>query len=668
MSKITGLILRILCLSATPWIVFISTTNILFLGNQADVDYDIQVYFPFVVMFIISLLLGMALQFLSKRRTGFRSLLWFYYLSGVFFLVFSYSREFPVITENEVAFIAFLSLLLGATVLLLRKHDPVIITNVVAIFATLLIISDIYAFVAKYEYDLGDKVEKPRRADKVGIQDAANKGNLPNIYHIVLDGYQSDMVSLTFTEETKKDLRGFVYFSKNVTVSGRTRLSIPCLFAGRMYDPNEPFHEYIKEAFNSEDSLLYWLKKSGYSTTAYLHKRWSFEPNLFDTIYFHHNAFEEHDVGHDAFYAAWLYRCLPAFASRLVLGEKILRDMSDKDVSPKAYAVASYQTFVNFMKRERTLGASQRYCFLHLILPHPPYVMNGDCEYEEETESIAQFCCANKVRGDLVRRVRELGRYDNSLIIIQGDHGLNIEIQDNHLRESSSTDKTSIEWNRLRSKALLLVKPVGAGADSELNISCAETTLLDITPTIFEAVGLKPPPFCEGVPLFPGVSSTTSRKRYYHLYRRDFTEKIYRFVVEGDEFRFDKILRPDDFDDRMPAFYADITNERAKVLSNEPGTSGKYVVKGNIFFRFKIEEDGVFQLKARVIAKDGSSNSYFARMGNEDYRKWNIKHCKKWAWRTVPFTWELEKGEHLLFLRHREPTPVDQIELTRLQY
>jgi len=44
MSKITGLILRILCLSATPWIVFISTTNILFLGNQADVDYDIQVY------------------------------------------------------------------------------------------------------------------------------------------------------------------------------------------------------------------------------------------------------------------------------------------------------------------------------------------------------------------------------------------------------------------------------------------------------------------------------------------------------------------------------------------------------------------------------------------------------------------------------------------------
>ena len=41
--------------------------------------------------------------------------------------------------------------------------------------------------------------------------------------------------------------------------------------------------------------------------------------------------------------------------------------------------VASYSSFLELVREEKDLPKSGRYTFVHLLIPHTPYVLRGDC-------------------------------------------------------------------------------------------------------------------------------------------------------------------------------------------------------------------------------------------------------------------------------------------------
>jgi arylsulfatase A-like enzyme len=148
---------------------------------------------------------------------------------------------------------------------------------------------------------------------------------------------------------------------------------------------------------------------------------------------------------------------------------------------------------------------------------------------------------------DFVTRLKILGRFDSSIIIISSDHGGGYEVVDNELVNIGHKGPFSPEWSKARSRALLLVKARGnRNPINTFKVSYAETTLIDIAPTILECAGISTNLNFEGVSILGHESALVGRRRYYHFYKkkanRGWTDEMTRFIIEGNEIRKDKII------------------------------------------------------------------------------------------------------------------------------
>ncbi len=107
--------------------------------------------------------------------------------------------------------------------------------------------------------------------------------------------------------------------------------------------------------------------------------------------------------------------------------------------------------------------------------------------------------------------------------------------------------------------------------------------------------------------------------------------------------------------------------QKASVYSDLIGASESYVKDTNLFFKINVEKKGVYRIKIKALSKDFKKDSWFLRIDDERIEIWDLSVHKSWAWHYPPIKWKLEKGEHLISLLKREPTPTDQIEV-RLLY
>ena len=103
-------------------------------------------------------------------------------------------------------------------------------------------------------------------------------------------------------------------------------------------------------------------------------------------------------------------RCLPA-----VLGKKLLYGSQPQGIPPTGahpfYCTVKFREMVSAIK-ERPQGGC--YHFLHLILPHPPYLLNEHGEYvgPEKGSRYGQVLTIDRLVGELIaelkRRAEEL--------------------------------------------------------------------------------------------------------------------------------------------------------------------------------------------------------------------------------------------------------------------
>lgn len=402
----------------------------------------------------------------------------------------------------------------------------------------LIIFNDIYRTSSKNQENIYANIPAQNQADK----------NLPNIYHIVFDEYQTDMFDLTLNEEVEKQLAGFTFYPNDVTVYGRTGMSLPSTFTSLSYDYEIPQIEYQKQAFNSDKSLLFWLKKAGYRTNAYIHKVFTFDLKLFDLVIEHkNNTFLRPDnVAYiKQFSNLWVYANAPRAISKRIIKPESLDQIKNQNVLPSAAPIVSYESFENILNNEELLDSSGQYFFMHLILPHFPYVLKSDCSYEgdSETSPLEQSRCATKMITELIGVLKKSKRFDNSLIIIQSDHGSRFKAENNDLTKIGG-GYYSEEWSLARSRALLLVKTPDKNNSDSLDISYAKTSLLDITPTVIKALGIESGLTEEGYSLTNPESIPFDRLRYYNFYDKkgsnEKTDELSRYIIDGDTIKFDK--------------------------------------------------------------------------------------------------------------------------------
>ena len=102
---------------------------------------------------------------------------------------------------------------------------------------------------------------------------------------------------------------------------------------------------------------------------------------------------------------------------------------------------------------------------------------------------LAQAQCALRVVRTLLDRLRDLGLYDRSAIIVTSDHGLALfPAADHPLRGIGSPAGRSLRTIESNATPLLLIKPFGA--QGPLQTSDAPTAITDLPATLLDLAGL----------------------------------------------------------------------------------------------------------------------------------------------------------------------------------
>ena len=528
----------------TPVILFIYTTNSLYINNQMDFGYSYQVLYPFLWLFVIAVAVGFILHRFSEFRIA-RYILLLYYGIGPFFILYTGLRNLSVpLVESAIGFIIFIILFLGLFIFISEKFKD---SSFVAFFAFLgffFLFIEAYSFYAGFQSAPSSRID----ADYTQIQIDTKTKRLPNIYLLLLDGFQTEMFDATITPKVRESLGNFVYFHENTALFGRTGMSIPSIFGGKSYEFKGPQLDYKENSFTSGSSMLAWLKKAGYAEYAFVRDeiRGYNDLSLFDFVIEHENK-QGGYTPHSAFFGAWVYRNLPLFASTSILGAERLERIKGKDSLSRNASVSSYDGFLRYLENEKDLPASNRFTFLYMLLPHTPFIFNDDCSYSSdfsETGPLSQSRCATSLIVKFLKTLKELDRLNDSMIIITADHGLSFRTEGGKLKNIGN-GKMEPHW--ARSRALLLLKPAGTTGINELVTSEFQSSLLDIAPTVAASLANAPPVDFEGVSLLNPALPLRARKKYYYFFEKKgvigWTDEMNRYIIEDNRIREDGVVK-----------------------------------------------------------------------------------------------------------------------------
>ncbi|MGI9262331.1 MAG: hypothetical protein ACR2QR_09870 [Woeseiaceae bacterium] len=665
-----------LSLVGTPVLLFISPSITVYLSSQAELNHEVAVIYPFVVVGLGTLALAaaycMTLGYGSARQSEAKALttpVAAYFLAGPLFLAYTLLREMPVPLLDQLAGVLLggAALLIGAKLLATRTN----VQTVVGFFAVLSV-----AFFFSESYRLASGIEqRPLQVEAPETEfPVTEQGkSLPNIYHIILDGYQSDIFSFTLTDRVKSEMEGFTWYSETTALYDQTVWSVPSVMLGAQYDYAKSHEQYQSEAFNSAASMLHELRSAGYLTVAYSRKLYQFDYDLFDVMTEHIDNMGTATLDDtNDFVTLWVYRNMPevvrqAMAARnLLISQADIKNLGAQTFLADSAALESKLSFDNILIEEADLPAAGRYTFVHLGVPHDPFVLEADCTESRSSNVVTQSQCATLLVTRLLSRLKELDRYDESLIVIHGDHG--------ERYRADGTNLTEIEHRSHRT--LLLLKPPASAARQKFVASGIEATLLDIAPTIYDFVGSQSS-LHEGASLVREEhSSFVGRKRTYSVANGETSLRQHRvdghnLILEND--------RPIPVDsgniatlisaaasaplNQVIEAESGTLTKNTSVDSRLPGANGAYTSNGSVKFRFELTEPAMVQLQARLVAPGANNNSSYVRIDNDEAKIWHMNITKTWNWQAFDSSWMLAPGEHLLSIESREQIFLDQLRL-----
>ncbi len=337
----------------------------------------------------------------------------------------------------------------------------------------------------------------------------------PDIVHIVFDGYQTilfDEVCRLRADVAPFD--DFILFEKNISNYPATEWSLLSLFSSSFCPPDRNYESW-REA-QREQSFTRTLKEHGYRTIAFGVR------DLVAPVDYALNTLNERDcqelyrdatTGEDpvdtirsnALRHLVTLRLLPS-AVGAQLYNRVLSQGSDVAPPIDHWPYYSVLAFRHMTRQLSDLPPGGNYVFMHVMCPHGPNVYDREGHYLPGVDLTvldqAFFC--HKLMSELIEQLKRQGRYRETLIVVHGDHGLDIEEyrgQESGLRLSDRLVQmliggTQFRWQkhgwtpqdiRVNSDALLLVKPPGHRGFERRSVP---TQLLDIGPTILEAVGI----------------------------------------------------------------------------------------------------------------------------------------------------------------------------------
>jgi len=402
--------------------------------------------------------------------------------------------------------------------------------------------------------------ELAARAESVSTPDALVEmhrfSSVNNVLHIILDGFQSDVFREIVTDRNEgmffqSALDGFIYFEENMGVYPSTYLSLPAILSGEIYRNDISKKEFIKNTFGG-NTILNSAYKAGYEvdlasapfminlltkgnyTNSYVVLKNFHVTNRVNTL---HEFARLLDLT--------LFRLSPHFLKKHVYNRQrwVIQNLF-ADAESLQFYYFSHNVFLNDLRREMKVDRHVPvYKFFHLMNTHAPMVVDRNCRYaggslpRNRLTVTSQSRCSLYYVIALLDKMKEVGIYDEALIIIMADHGAHLPPY--RFKPQKIIDNDIVfqvdPWIAAMVTPLMMIK--APGASGNLKISAAPTSVTDTAATISSILGLDAK--------FNGrtvmeISETEQRERRHYYYQwkpddnyTDYTDPIQEFIVNG---------------------------------------------------------------------------------------------------------------------------------------
>jgi hypothetical protein len=531
-------------------VLFILMPFALYLPNQSIFDNNLTLVIPYLVFAIVYLILITLLVFVGQPLRTIIVIPLFYIglylclsdiMSPIQLGELMGGRETP----QEPLFLTVVEVVLMVVVVLGALKLPWgWVKRFGSIFVLLLLISEVIVVLN----GLSPETSLPfTRATKNVSNPPEKLAEGGNIYHITFDSYSSaSLLDSLETMELTEEFDGFTFFKNNRANYSHTRVSLPSYMTGSFYEENDSLKEW--QAQPKSSGIVNNVYEAGYEVSVYApYGEWLHEKASHVKV--HEDVLMEYKSLPSNYHFAdlWLLRVVPNFLQQEVYweGKGVFTRLfvkEDELAGKNARVFGSVELMRQLINDEAERPDHGQYVYAHFYIPHSPYVMNRDCVFSPyDSDYDEQALCATRLMAELISKLKELGRYHESTIIFQADHGpgrknapdctMPLEIE----REIEAINLWRYPAKAIDdlTRALLLIKPPSQSG-KPLVISDHLTQLADIPATLYDLLGL-PVRAREGESVF---SPDFAEAREIHIFVGSYFQKD----KKGKEYRFGQNL------------------------------------------------------------------------------------------------------------------------------
>ena len=355
-----------------------------------------------------------------------------------------------------------------------------------------------------------------------------------------------------YGQQLAKSLVGFTSFRQHLGVFPYTHMSIPAILSGRVYENKSPIDSFMQASLG-DNSIISLAKKSGYEVDLAIPRGAltdiyrNVKPDNLYPVDNGAQLMHSEIIGQDAtrLFDLALFRAVPHHIKRLIYNNQnwLAQNLSTKSM-PKVLQNFVHMAFLHeAAKKISTDREAPVYKLFHLMLSHNPMVTTDDCRpagaiLETNRENVlAQARCGLSQLVVLLDAMKASGIYDNSTIIIMGDHGA--WVQPAGIRGI----KSDIDGNeqRINPAITALATPFFAVKrphhTEALKFSDAPSSITDIAKTIAEIQGFENDFDGTSVYDLPVEENRDRRFMFYRYSRSEWTDDylapIEEFKVTG---------------------------------------------------------------------------------------------------------------------------------------
>lgn len=278
-----------------------------------------------------------------------------------------------------------------------------------------------------------------------------------NFIVFVVDAFDSQTFNgiVSNSNEYKEMFDGFTYYPNTVCAYPFTSRSIPFILSGRWYENEGEYKDFEAEAM-SDSPLLNSLEQQGYRLDAY-EDEFLFDTNMSrysNVVKIPTKLSSKYKLREEELNLA-LFKYLPFFMKG---NDEVnldsfsdLKETGDPDVD--FFKMSDSDYYNDLLNSEITTTDQKVFKFIHIEGAHVPF------NYDEDMNPIADGTYEQKQRATLtilkqyIQKLKDSGVYDNSTIMIMGDHGYNYDDlegrQNALLMVKSENEHHELQWSDL---------------------------------------------------------------------------------------------------------------------------------------------------------------------------------------------------------------------------